>query len=327
MSSSIIKTYDLARQEEKKYIADIKSGKIVPIDTGYEFINSRMLSGLNDADVVQISGSTGTGKTAFVMEMAVNIVTKNPNVRLLYGSFELPARKLISRIVSRKSKKTLKELYAKDTDLSLYDVDVNLPIDFLELSENIPRLEQTFNDYAKMYPNDRIGFIIDHTVLLDNLSGDNDMDTIRNLALMVNKTKRIGRRFYILINQFNDAMYSSNRFLSKAGHYPIFTDIYGPRAASWASELVIALVNPSRLNLPNLGGKNSTGVTYGLHDLPLYIPTTQGICEYVYAHTLKARDGDIGINPLVNQLKYSNLIEIKGEQLSKFYAKYNLSNE
>ena len=322
-NNTIIKTFNAAREEEKRYVSGIHSGAIVPIDTGYDFINSRMLGGINDSDVIQISGSTGTGKTAFVIKMAKNIVTLNQNIRLLYGSFELPARKLISRLVSSENKKTLKELYSKDSDITLYDKEPDIPIDFLELSENIPRLQKTFDDYQKSYPNDRIGYIIDHTVLLDNLSGDNDMDTIRNLALMVNNTKRIGRRFYILINQFNDAMYSSNRFLSKSGHYPIFTDIYGPRAASWASELVIALVNPSRLNLP---GSGKDGVKYGLHDLPLYVNTTGGVKEYIYAHTLKARDGKIAINPLVNILEYSNLLELKGIDLINFYDKYNLTN-
>lgn len=319
---SIIKTFNAAREEEREYISGIHSGKIVPIDTGYKFINNRMLGGINISDVVQISGSTGTGKTAFVLKICKNIVRLNKNVRLLYGSFELPARKLISRIVSSENKKTLRELYNKDSDLSLYDTSINLSIDFLELSENVPRLQKTFDDYQKAYPNDIIGYIIDHTVLLDNLSGDNDMDTIRNLALMVNNTKRIGKRFYILINQFNDAMYSPTRFLSKSGHYPIFTDIYGPRAASWASELVIALVNPSRLNLPG----TKEGIKYGLHDLPLYVNTSDGVREYIYAHTLKARDGKIGINPLVNILEYSNIIELEGQNLIDFYNKHNLKN-
>ena len=63
----IIKTYNAAREEERNYIADIKSGKIVPLDTGYDFINKRMLGGINRSDVIQIAGSTGTGKTAFMM--------------------------------------------------------------------------------------------------------------------------------------------------------------------------------------------------------------------------------------------------------------------
>lgn len=325
-----IKTYNAAREEERNYIADIKSGKIIPIDTGYDFINKRMLGGINRSDVIQIAGSTGTGKTAFMMNMAKKIVTLNQDVRLLYGSFELPARRLVSRLVSNENRKTLRELYQKDTDLLLYENHTNYKIDFIELGENIQRLQTVFNEYVKAYPNDTVGIIIDHTVLIDNLSGDNDMDTIRNLALMVNNTKKEGKRFYILLNQFNDAMYSSNRFLSKAGHYPIFTDIYGPRAASWASDLVIALVNPSRLNLP---ASTKGAVTYGLHDLPLYVPVNTGngsppeIRSYIYAHTLKARDGKIGINPLINYLEYSDLLEVKGTNLITFKDKYNLQDD
>lgn len=315
-----IKSLPQVIKEDIEYRKSINSGSISPINTGYNFINEKLLNGLLKGDTVTISGLSGAGKTAMGINIAFNILSLNKDIRVLYLTLELAARKIVARKVSSVNKELLKNIYTKDTKIQVTDYSSfnDYPLDFVEVPTNIDYIIKGLRDYCIKHHDKMIGVIIDHTLLVEPRKGDNDMNTLVEISRMVNKLKKQHNMFFILLSQLNNAMLNPSRLSTKFGQYPDQTDIFGSKYIFHISENVIVLINPNRLNLP--------GKTYGIHDLPLAISgKDKTIYQLIYAFHLKARDGNVGIDPLINMLQYNLLPEFSQTQSKIFKEKYKLN--
>lgn len=314
----IIKPINTAVREQAKYLKNIKEGVFVPINTGYRLINEKLLGGLNEEDIVVIAGLSGSGKTAFALKIGLNVVKKNPNVRLCYLTFEIAAKKLIARAVTMEEKVSLKTLYntGEAYDPEIFKKFMNLPIDFVEIPTNVDYIREGLIDYVSKYPNHKVVCIVDHSLLIEDRKGDNDMTTLILLSTMMNKLKKQIPINFILVSQLNNAMLNPGRLNSLHGQYPDQTDLFGSKYLFHIAENVIVLINPSRMSLPN--------PYYGKDKLPLTKVVGGKTFEMIYAHSLKTRDGKPGIDPLYNNLEFGSLVELSPSNRKAFGDTYKI---
>lgn len=319
---SKISLYNAAKKEEE-YQRSIVNKEIIPTDLGFNFLNNGLLGGANKEDIILISGLSGVGKSTLAIQIAYNIVIKNKNCRVLYFSFEVPGRKIAAKLISNDIKVTLKEMYTSDTLIfneSLYEHFKDLPFDIVQIPLRVAVMEQYINMYCAKYPNERVHIFIDHTLLLEGRDGEDENEILKGIAKMCNRQKTQVNACYFLISQLNNSMLEPRRLAFPGGQYPNQTDIFGSKYLYHVSNNVIAIVCPSKLNLPEK--------TYGIHKLPLqlkYITKNKNVYkDYFYAFTFKARDGDTGIEPLISKLEYSSLSELPEKNRIAFSEKYKV---
>lgn len=320
MSDLIIKSLHQVAQEEYNYISKIRSGEIIPSNTGRRYLNDALLGGTNNSDIILLAGLSSTGKSTEMLQIAYNLATLNKNNRVLFMSLEVPGRKLASKLLSKILQKEVKALYfdpALAHNKSNYDSFLNIPIDIIEVSYTVPVLKAVTDKYCNQYPNDRIHFIFDHTLLVRNSKGDTENETLMALSEFCNDTKNIGSRVYYLVSQLNSSLTDSKRLTTLNGQYPIQADIFGSKHLVHVANNVVIYINPNRLNLPNK--------FYGIHKLPFGVNlTTPNPIELIYAHSIKTRDGDLRIDPLINNLKHNTLTELDDVKFQTFKDKYKI---
>jgi len=85
-----------------------KKNKIVTgLDTGFIELN-RMTSGFNEGDLIIIAARPSMGKTAFALNLGLNVLKQNKGVAIF--SLEMPAEQLMLRILSSASKIPLQDI-------------------------------------------------------------------------------------------------------------------------------------------------------------------------------------------------------------------------
>jgi hypothetical protein len=283
-----------------------------------------LLGGANDTDIILIAALSGVGKSTLMFQIGYNLATMNKNNRVLYFSFEMPGRKLAAKRIAIQIQKSLKEMYDKNTPLTekkYFDSFENIPFDIIETPIDVNTITIFCNKYCENYPNDRCHFIFDHSMIVKNIKGDNSMETLEALSTVCNDTKKIGSRVYWIVSQLNDKIQDYKRLSVSSGQIPRMEDIYGSKTVPHICNNIIALVRPSEMNLPNPN-------QFGPNKLPSKISYSLrkelGKTDIIYAVTIKARDGNLGIDPLLDNLKNSELIELSENSLLTFKNKYNL---
>ena len=322
-NKKILKSLHEAALEGQQYHSDIKTGKIVPSSTGRRYLDDSLLGGTNDSDIILLGGLTGTGKSTEMVEIAYNLATLNKNVRVCFFSFEMPGRKLASKMISKKLQTSLRDMYNKDIPMineEEYNAFKDIPIDIVEMPFNIYKLESICNQYCLKYPNDRCHFIFDHSMLITNAKGNNSMETLELLSIMCNDTKKIGSRVYFIVSQMNDKIQDYKRLATPGGQLPRMEDVYGSKTVSHACNTMVLLARPAEMHLPSN--------TYGPNKLPIRGATSYrtklGKMDFIYAVTIKARDGSIGVEPLLCNLKNSELIQLEDNQRTVFRTKHKI---
>jgi len=85
-----------------------KKNKIVTgLDTGFIELN-RMTSGFNEGDLIIIAARPSMGKTAFALNLGLNVLKQNKGVAIF--SLEMPAEQLMLRMLSAASKIPLQDI-------------------------------------------------------------------------------------------------------------------------------------------------------------------------------------------------------------------------
>lgn len=314
----IVKSIAEAVNEEVSYLSNMKQGIIKPTITPFNFINESSLNGLHPSDIITIAGMSGGGKTAFANKLGRGICATNDCTRMLYFSFELAARKMVSRLVSKQTKMTMKDIYNINKDLSLkeYQDLKDLPIDYVERPLKSAQIKSVIAAYCKKYHNDRIFVVIDHSLLVVPDVGGNESTMLKELCSVCNEIKKDYNIIICILSQLNNAMLEPTRMTNPAQQYPRLTDLFGSKYLVHISDNITVLVDPSSLNLIN-------GKKYGVHGLPtswnLQHKTGEILVPLIYAHTIKARDGRKNITPLVNLLKHQQLAEFPKKELERFW--------
>lgn len=90
---------DILEREVKPALADLRQGITHRISTGFEAIDKEIGGGLSSSDVILVAALPGGGKSAFVLQVAVNIAKQNIPVAFLSG--EMSNRENALRLLSQ----------------------------------------------------------------------------------------------------------------------------------------------------------------------------------------------------------------------------------
>lgn len=302
-----IKSFSQAAQEELNYIKKRKSGEIKPLKTSLKKFNKALMAGISKGDIITLAGASGSGKTAFLNQLETDLFDCNPGekIAILNFNFEMQARRLIGRKISRSLGKTVKQLYSADdvnatniTDFELNETEAYLksiehrPVHYVEISGNVDEIEKTILKFNDMYPDRWIIVTLDHSGLVKKKGNKNNVDHMYDVMFMFNTVKKKIDASFILVSQLNRNILSEDRKLNPKLHYPDRSDIWGSDSVYIYSDLVAVLHRPEMLGI----------LQYG----PERMPTT----NKVFMHYIKCRDGEQFIAMMENDLANNQIIEI-----------------
>lgn len=302
-----IKSFKQAANEELTYIKNRKTGKIKPLRTSLNKFNKALMAGISKGDIITIAGASGSGKTAFLNQLETDLFECNPDekIAVLNFNFEMQARRLVGRKISRNLKKSVKQIYSADDDAStnITDSDINCTenyikdvedraVHYVEISGNVDQIENTILEFNNMYPDRWIIVTLDHSGLVKKKGNKNNVDHMYDVMFMFNTLKKKIDASFILVSQLNRNILSEDRKLNPKLHYPDRSDIWGSDSVYIYSDLVAVLHRPEMLGI----------LQYG----PSKLPTT----NKVFMHYIKCRDGDQFIAMMENDLVNNQIIEI-----------------
>ena len=109
-----IKSIKEAYSEALDYIKKRQSGELKSIKTPWNKFNSVYMNGLEWGWIITLAGMSGSGKTAFLnlLETSFDEFNKDHEIHVLNFNFEMQAYRLMTRKISRKINKSVKQIYS-----------------------------------------------------------------------------------------------------------------------------------------------------------------------------------------------------------------------
>lgn len=283
-------TIKQAARSELNYIQGRMNGSIKSLKTPWEKFNKASMDGIEWGSIVTVAGMSGSGKTAILNELETGLFDMNPteNFAVLSFNFEMIARRLVGRKISKGLGKTVKQIYSADlenTKENITDVEyqkaidysktlIEKPVWYVDIPGTVQEIRNTIEHFGiQMEENLERGILVtlDHSVLVKKFGEQNQLETLYELAAMFNEMKKKIKSSYVIVSQLNRNIESVERIQNKNLHYPQKSDVFGADALYQYSDVFMVTHRPSMLNL----------TTYGPQDLP-----TNGV---IYWHYLKEK--------------------------------------
>jgi replicative DNA helicase len=302
-------TIEEAAKQSINYIKGRKSGDIRSLETPWQKFNSVGLGGLVWADIITIAGMSGSGKTAILNELETALVELNPNeeFEILSFNFEMLARNLISRKLSKKLEVSTRELHSGDEALSddLYSQALEeckrlagYKIHYVDIPGNVEQIKNTIlTHYARMNGltghNKGLVVMLDHSLLVKNKQGNKERELLMDIMEMFNGLKKQLKAIFIIASQMNREIEQMERLQNKNMHFPRKRDIFGGDGLYMYSDIVLVTMNPEYMGLD----------AYGPYDWPVH--------NRLFWHFIKCREGEPVIAQMKNLLKYNKVEDFR----------------
>ena len=311
-SSRILPTISLeeAARRELRYMRGRMSGEIVSVKTPWKKFNKAGMNGLEWGSIVTIAGMSGSGKTAILNELETGLFELNPTEKfaVLSFNFEMLARRLVGRKISKKLQKTTTQLYNADLDspnenitekdygkAEAYATSIkDLPLTYVDIPGTVQEIRNTIEHFAMgMECNmDRAILVtLDHSILVKKFGEQNQLQTLYELSAMFNELKKKIKASFVIVSQLNRGIENVDRIQNKNLHYPQKSDVFGADALYQYSDIFLVTHRPEMLNLR----------AYGPADLD--------VKDVIYWHFLKLREGEPFIAKMRNKLKYNQVVD------------------
>lgn len=321
-----IVSYEEACRRSLAYITDLKDGKIKFIDTGFKVLNNVFFNGLQTNRIMVVAALSSVGKTTYVSQLRDNIINLNSNVEWLSFNFEMIASDIIDNSIVNELGIDLKTLYSvteKMTDTKLSFIKdkffnktkdkpltfVDMPIDYVIIANIIYEYWKT---KCKPY-NKTLFYDIDHALIVSGLENDSETSKLENLMKLLNKIKKQianegGHCVGIILSQIKRDLEDKARVADKVQHYPRKSDLAYSQALEHYADVIIALHNPSKLNL----------YAYGVNNFPIYVYENNATLKpIVYSHILKARRvAPDKVLVLIPDFEHFKFIEVPGNKFT-----------
>jgi replicative DNA helicase len=300
---------DAARQE-LRYIKGRMDGNIKSLLTPWRKFNIASMNGIEWGSIITIAGMSGSGKTAILNELETGLFEKNPqeNFAVLSFNFEMMARRLVGRKISKAMNRTVKQMYNADLEqknknftLTDYNAAVeylrtikNLPVSYVDIPGTTQEIVNTIEHFAMGIPDNLdkgILVTLDHSILVKKFGEQTTLDVLYDLASAFNGLKKKIKSSYIIVSQLNRGIENVERIQNKNLHFPMKSDVFGADALYQYSDVFMITHRPDILKLQ----------TYG--------PNDWEVEDLIYWHYLKVRDGDPLVAKMKNLLKYNQVID------------------
>lgn len=291
--------------EALKYIDNRRKGFSDSLRTKWKKFNNQCMGGIEPNSIYTVAGISGSGKSAFLSSLQVDLVELNPkaNFVILNLTFEMLASKVVGRKLSYKLNKTTQELYSGFVGQRLSSDDYNkvveeadkireYPIYYVDIPGDVDAIYSTVRHFSEHEGKGKwIIVTLDHTALTKNKSGEGERETIMRLQKMLIELRKYSKNTIIQLSQMNRDIEDKDRLTNHTLHYPTRRDIYGSDSVFQSSDYVMVLHRPEVLGLK----------AYGINNMPTK--------DMVYLHFCKNREGKLGIISFKNNLQYSSLDE------------------
>lgn len=297
-----------AARQELRYIKGRIDGNIKSLKTPWAGFNKAGMNGIEWGSIVTIAGMSGSGKTAILNELETGLFEMNPDEKfaVLSFNFEMMARRLVGRKISKNLNKTVKQIYSadlvekeKNITLNEYQKAIeyakeisNKPVWYVDIPGTVQEIKNTIEHFGiRMEENLDKGILVtlDHSILVRKSNEQNQLETLYELAAMFNEMKKKIKSSYIIVSQLNRNIESVERIQNKNLHYPQKSDVFGADALYQYSDIFMITHRPEMLNLR----------AYGPLDLPV-----EGV---IYWHYIKTRDGDPAVSKMRNLLHINQI--------------------
>lgn len=304
--SDKIKTYTEAAQEERNYIIGRMSGDIKSMLTPWKRLNKAGIEGLEWGTVNIVAAMSGVGKTALVNELVFKCHELNPTqiISVLFFTIEMASRRLVARMISMEIGMPVKDIYKGDDALrERIETEIlpkyrNKDIKYVEKMYSVKKIADIIKAFCSKRLDKQCLIVYDHSLLVRRAPGESERDALVNLGkeLLMLK-KQFPNSQYIIISQVNRSIEMPERIRNKQLHFPMKSDIFGSDALWHASDVVLFIHDPRRLNIKQYGPKN--------------YPTD----GYLFAHLLKVREGRLGMFVIRNQAHVNHFPELSSTDL------------
>lgn len=292
-----------AARQELRYIKGRLDGNIKSLKTPWAKFNRASMDGIEWGSIVTVAGMSGSGKSAILNELETGLFQMNPTEKfaVLSFNFEMIARRLVGRKLSKGLNMTVKQIYnadleQKNKNLTQAEYEkaveyskslVDAPVWYVDIPGTVKEIRNTIEHFGiQMEENLDRGILVtlDHSILVKKFGEQNQLETLYELAAMFNEMKKKIKSSYIIVSQLNRGIEGVERIQNKNLHYPQKSDVFGSDALYQYSDVFMITHRPEMLNLR----------AYGPQDLPV-----EGV---IYWHYLKNRDGEPFVAKMRNLL-------------------------
>lgn len=265
----------------------------------------------------------GSGKTTLARQWVKEMIELNPkeNFDVLSFQFEMLGIDEISKDISSKLNKNIKEIYSANGKLS--DADLNkagaaldamksYPISIVDNAGTVSDIKDTVLFYVNKHKLSELekGLIvtIDHSLLIKPNEGEDEQTTIVKLMHTLVALKKylhsIGVKcIFIVLSQLNRNIESPDRVTNPRLHYPNKNDIFGSSSIYYSSDYVVIIHRPALID--------GIGEQYGPSGLPVFNPKTikNPRQPMIYLHVIKERFGSPTIITMIDELSKARVAE------------------
>jgi len=299
-----------AARKELRYIKNRMSGKIKSLKTPWKKFDKAGMNGIEWGSIITIAGMSGSGKTAILNELESGLFHLNPdeNFAVLSFNFEMVARRLVGRKISKNLKMTTTQIYNADTENKdknitdkIYRQAVNyaesikdLPLWYVDIPGTVQEIKNTIEYFAMgMECNIDRGILVtlDHSILVKKFGEQNQNQVLYELAAMFNELKKKIKASFVIVSQLNRGIEAVERIQNKNLHYPQKSDVFGADALYQYSDIFMITHRPEMLNLRAYG------------------PTDLAVDGIIYFHFIKTRETEPFIAKMRNNLKYNQVLD------------------
>ena len=233
-----------AAAQELAYIKGRRSGEIKSLKTPWEKFNRASMDGIEWGSIITIAGMSGSGKTTIVNELETGLFELNltEDFAVLSFNYEMIARKLVGRKISKYLGKSVKQLYSADDEQNISDEEIaqitryvetlnKYPIYYIDVPGTVNEIENIIMQFHADNPSKKIIVSLDHSILIKKMPGQNQIDALYDLGAMFTKVKKIpGLHIsFIILSQLNRDIEKVERKQDKRLHYPQKSDIFGAK--------------------------------------------------------------------------------------------------
>ena len=304
-----IATSKLASIRAQQEIAEAMRGDRLVMRTRWDKLNYMLLGGFQFGQSYMLCGASGHGKSYMLNMMLRDFV--NPTLqddvtktRILHFSFEMSAAAEMTRRISTLTGISYRKLMSADNPLSMEEMEhvksasarlVDEPLYFVETPGNREQIIQTIDRMKQKYPDDNLVVTLDHTLLVQSMPGENEIQTLAELGKMFIDIRKEYGTMNILLSQLNDKIESSSRRDPSVPslHFPTKTDIHGSKQLYHAADVCLVMHQPALLGLE----------VYGPDRVPTMTPEEQGGKNLIALHVLKNRHGTQGYTRMIANLE------------------------
>lgn len=187
-----------------------------------------------------------SGKSAILNELETGLFQMNPTEKfaVLSFNFEMIARRLVGRKLSKGLNMTVKQIYnadleQKNKNLTQAEYEkaveyskslVDAPVWYVDIPGTVKEIRNTIEHFGiQMEENLDRGILVtlDHSILVKKFGEQNQLETLYELAAMFNEMKKKIKSSYIIVSQLNRGIEGVERIQNKNLHYPQKSDVFG----------------------------------------------------------------------------------------------------